>query len=147
MATIGSATEIRPFHIDVPEEEPADLRRRIAATRWPEKEPVDDLSQGVQFAAIQALARYWENKLGFFDVKGVTVPTAVGIFPNEIYQAPRAWAEQAFPNLIYFNQVDEGNHFAAWQEPKIFTAEVRARVQVTAQREFVMSSTVETGAT
>jgi hypothetical protein len=69
---------------------------------------------------------YWENKLGFFDFKGVTVPTAVSIFPNEIYQASRAWAERAYPNLIYFNQVDEGNHFAAWQEPDLFTTEVRA---------------------
>jgi pimeloyl-ACP methyl ester carboxylesterase len=68
---------------------------------------------------------YWENKLGFFDVKGVTVPTAVSIFPNELYQASRAWAEQAYPNLIYYNKVDEGNHFAAWQEPEIYTAEVR----------------------
>ncbi len=69
---------------------------------------------------------YWENKLGFFDFKGVAVPTAVSVFPNEIYPALRAWAEQAFPNLSYFNQVDEGNHFAAWQEPEIFTTEVRA---------------------
>ncbi len=69
---------------------------------------------------------YWENKLGFFDFKGVTVPTAVSVFPNEIYPALRAWAEQAFPNLIYFNQVEAGNHFAAWQEPDIFTTEVRA---------------------
>jgi pimeloyl-ACP methyl ester carboxylesterase len=69
---------------------------------------------------------YWENKLGFFDFKGVTVPTAVSVFPNEIFPALRAWAEQAFPNLIYFNQVDRGNHFAAWQEPDIYTAEVRA---------------------
>jgi pimeloyl-ACP methyl ester carboxylesterase len=69
---------------------------------------------------------YWENKLGFFDFKGVTVPTAVSVFPKEIYPASRAWAERAFPNLIYFNQVDEGNHFAAWQEPDIYTAEVRA---------------------
>jgi pimeloyl-ACP methyl ester carboxylesterase len=69
---------------------------------------------------------YWENKLGFFDFKGVAVPTAVSVFPNEIYPALQAWAEQAFPNLIYFNQVDRGNHFAAWQEPDIFTAEVRA---------------------
>jgi pimeloyl-ACP methyl ester carboxylesterase len=69
---------------------------------------------------------YWENKLGFFDFKGVTVPTAVSVFPKEIYPASRAWAEQAFPNLIYFNEVDEGNHFAAWQEPEIFTTEVRA---------------------
>jgi pimeloyl-ACP methyl ester carboxylesterase len=69
---------------------------------------------------------YWENKVGFFDVKGVSVPTAVSIFPNEIYHAQRSWAERAYPNLIYFNEVDEGNHFAAWQEPEIFTTEVRA---------------------
>ena len=69
---------------------------------------------------------YWENTLGFFDVKGVTVPAAVSVFPNELYQAPRSWTEQAYPNLIYFNEVDEGNHFAAWQEPQLFTTEVRA---------------------
>jgi pimeloyl-ACP methyl ester carboxylesterase len=69
---------------------------------------------------------YWENKLGFFDVKGVSIPAAVSVFPNELYQAPRSWAEEAYPNLIYFNEVDRGNHFAAWQEPEIFTTEVRA---------------------
>jgi pimeloyl-ACP methyl ester carboxylesterase len=69
---------------------------------------------------------YWENTLGFFDVKGATVPAAVSVFPRELYQAPRSWAEQAYPNLVYFNEVDEGNHFAAWQEPDLFTTEVRA---------------------
>jgi pimeloyl-ACP methyl ester carboxylesterase len=69
---------------------------------------------------------YWENKLGFFDVKGVTVPAALSVFPRELYQAPRSWAELAYPNLIYFNEVDRGNHFAAWQEPDLFTTEVRA---------------------
>jgi pimeloyl-ACP methyl ester carboxylesterase len=69
---------------------------------------------------------YWENTLDFFGVKNVTVPAAVSVFPNELYQAPRSWAEQAYPNLIYFNEVDEGNHFAAWQEPDLFTTEVRA---------------------
>jgi hypothetical protein len=69
---------------------------------------------------------YWENSLGFFDVKGVTVPAAVSVFPNELYQAPRSWTEKAYPNLIYFNEVDEGNHFAAWQQPDIFTTEMRA---------------------
>jgi pimeloyl-ACP methyl ester carboxylesterase len=69
---------------------------------------------------------YWENKLGFFDVKGAKVPAAVSVFPRELYQAPRSWAEQAYPNLIYFNEVDRGNHFAAWQEPDLFTTEVRA---------------------
>ena len=62
MATIESATDVRPFHIEVPEEELDDLRRRIAATRWPSKELVDDRSQGVQLATMQALARYWTNE-------------------------------------------------------------------------------------
>jgi hypothetical protein len=66
------------------------------------------------------------NNLGFFDVKGVSVPAAVSVFAREVYQAPRSWAGQAYPNLIYFNEVDKGNHFAAWQEPDLFTTEVRA---------------------
>jgi pimeloyl-ACP methyl ester carboxylesterase len=69
---------------------------------------------------------YWENTKGFFDTKGVSVPVAVSVFPNELYQAPRSWAEQAYPNLTYFHEVDRGNHFAAWQEPELFTTEVRA---------------------
>jgi pimeloyl-ACP methyl ester carboxylesterase len=69
---------------------------------------------------------YWENTLGFFDVKGTTVPAAVSVFPRELYQAPRSWSEQAYPELMYFNEVDDGNHFAAWQEPEIFTNELRA---------------------
>ena len=69
---------------------------------------------------------YWENTLDFFAAKGVTVPAAVSVFPRELYRAPRSWAERAYPNLIYFNEVDEGNHFAAWQEPELFASEVRA---------------------
>jgi pimeloyl-ACP methyl ester carboxylesterase len=69
---------------------------------------------------------YWENTLGFFDVKGVRVPAAVSVFPRELYQAPRSWTEQAYPHLIYFHEVDRGNHFAAWQEPDLFTTELRA---------------------
>jgi pimeloyl-ACP methyl ester carboxylesterase len=75
---------------------------------------------------ISSARLYWENKLGFFDVKGVSVPAAVSVFPRELYQAPRSWTEQAYPNLIYFNEVDKGNHFAAWQEPNLLTTEVRA---------------------
>jgi pimeloyl-ACP methyl ester carboxylesterase len=75
---------------------------------------------------ISSARLYWENALGFFDVKGVTVPAAVSVFPRELYQAPRSWAEKAYANLIYFNEVDMGNHFAAWQEPELFTTEVRA---------------------
>jgi pimeloyl-ACP methyl ester carboxylesterase len=69
---------------------------------------------------------YWENTLDFFAAKGVTVPAAVSVFPRELYQAPRSWTEQAYPNLVYFNELDRGDHFAAWQEPELFTAEVRA---------------------
>jgi pimeloyl-ACP methyl ester carboxylesterase len=69
---------------------------------------------------------YWENKAGFFDAKNVSIPAAVSVFPHEIYKAPRSWAERAYPNLIYFNEVDRGNHFAAWQEPTLFASEVRA---------------------
>jgi pimeloyl-ACP methyl ester carboxylesterase len=75
---------------------------------------------------ISSARLYWENTLDFFGIKGVTVPAAVTVFPRELYQAPRSWAEKAYPNLIYFNEVDEGNHFAAWQEPEIFTNELRA---------------------
>jgi len=71
---------------------------------------------------------YAENTLGFFDAKGVSpnVPVAVTVFPNELYQAPRSWTERAYPNLVYYNQVDRGGHFAAWQEPQLFAEEVRA---------------------
>ena len=61
--TVETATEIRPFHVDIPQEELDDLRRRIAATRWPSKELVADRSQGVQLATMQALARYWDDRL------------------------------------------------------------------------------------
>jgi pimeloyl-ACP methyl ester carboxylesterase len=69
---------------------------------------------------------YWENKVGFFDVKNVSVPAAVSTFAHEIYKVPRSWAERAYPNLSYFNELDRGNHFAAWQEPALFADELRA---------------------
>jgi pimeloyl-ACP methyl ester carboxylesterase len=69
---------------------------------------------------------YWENTLDFFDAKGVTVPAGVSVFPRELYQAPRSWTEQAYPKLIYFNEVDKGGHFAAWEQPELFASEVRA---------------------
>ena len=63
--TVGTATEIRPFQLEIPEEQLADLRQRIEATRWPTKELVDDRSQGVQLATMQALARYWTTEYDF----------------------------------------------------------------------------------
>ena len=227
-----------------------DLRRRIAATRWPEKETVSDRSQGVQLARLQALVGYWGTKYDWrkaeaklnalpqfvttidgldihfiqvrsrhpnalplvithgwpgsvfeqikligpltdptayggsaedaFDVvipsmpgygfsgkptrtgwgpdriarawdvlmkrsarlywennnnnfnavdqktADIKIPVAISVFPGEIYQAPRSWAERAYPNLLYFHEVDKGGHFAAWEEPELFAAELRA---------------------
>jgi pimeloyl-ACP methyl ester carboxylesterase len=72
---------------------------------------------------------YWEcleNKISFFGVKGVSVPVAVSVFPDELYPAPRSWAERAYPKLIYYNKVEKGGHFAAWEQPELFTKELRA---------------------
>jgi pimeloyl-ACP methyl ester carboxylesterase len=68
---------------------------------------------------------YRENKLGFFDAKGVSIPVAVSVFPDEICPAPRSWVEQAYPKLIHFNELDKGGHFAAWDQPELFVSEVR----------------------
>jgi pimeloyl-ACP methyl ester carboxylesterase len=75
---------------------------------------------------VSASRLYWEYRGGFWDAKGVSIPVAVSVFPGEAYQAPRSWAEQAYPNLIYFNEVDKGGHFAAWEQPQLFSEEVRA---------------------
>jgi pimeloyl-ACP methyl ester carboxylesterase len=70
---------------------------------------------------------YWENKAEFFDAKDISIPFAISVFPHELYQAPRSWAERAYPdNLIYFHEVDKGGHFAAWEQPELFAAEMRA---------------------
>jgi pimeloyl-ACP methyl ester carboxylesterase len=75
---------------------------------------------------ISAGRLYWESKLGFFDVKGVEIPVGVTVFPDELYPAPRSWAEKAYPKLIHFNEVDEGGHFAAWEQPQTFSEEIRS---------------------
>jgi pimeloyl-ACP methyl ester carboxylesterase len=76
--------------------------------------------------AVSSARLYWENKLAFFAPKHVTIPVAVSAFPDELYQAPRSWAEKAFPKLIYYNRLDKGGHFAAWEQPEIFSSEMRA---------------------
>ncbi len=75
---------------------------------------------------VSASRLYWEYKGGFFNAKGVEIPVAMTVFPGEQYQAPRSWAERAYPNLIHFNEVEKGGHFAAWEQPQIFTEEIRA---------------------
>jgi pimeloyl-ACP methyl ester carboxylesterase len=75
---------------------------------------------------VSAARLYWENKLGFFVPKGVKIPVVASAFPDELYQAPRSWAEQAYPNLIHFNKLPKGGHFAAWEQPKFLVQEMRA---------------------
>ena len=75
--------------------------------------------------AISSARMYWESNLAFFAPKGVTVPTAVSAFPDEIYQAPQSWTERAYPNLIHYNRLEKGGHFAAWEQPDLFTNELR----------------------
>ena len=79
--------------------------------------------------AVSTARSYWDYsataKKGFFDVKGVTIPTAVSAFPSEIYTAPRSWAEKAYPKLIHYNKLPKGGHFAAWEQPQYYSEEVR----------------------
>ncbi len=75
---------------------------------------------------VSASRLYWEYRGGFFDAKGVTIPVAVTVFPGEQYEAPRSWTERAYPNLIHYNRVDRGGHFAAWEQPQLFAEELRA---------------------
>jgi pimeloyl-ACP methyl ester carboxylesterase len=75
---------------------------------------------------VSASRLYWEYKGGFFNAKGVKIPVAVSVFPGEQYEAPRSWAEQAYPNLIHFNVAEKGGHFAAWEQPYLFVDEIRA---------------------
>jgi pimeloyl-ACP methyl ester carboxylesterase len=76
--------------------------------------------------AVSSARLYWENKLAFFAPKNVQIPTAISVFPDEIYAAPRSWTGRAYPKLIYYNKLDKGGHFAAWEQPALFSAELRA---------------------
>ncbi|PZV34556.1 epoxide hydrolase family protein [Mesorhizobium kowhaii] len=75
--------------------------------------------------AVSSARLYWESKLAFFAPKGVPLPTAVSAFPDEIYTAPQSWTEKAYPKLIYYNRLPKGGHFAAWEQPQVFTNELR----------------------
>jgi pimeloyl-ACP methyl ester carboxylesterase len=75
--------------------------------------------------AVSSARLYWESKLPFFAPKGVRIPVAVSAFPDEIYTAPRTWTERAYPNLIHYNRLQTGGHFAAWEQPQVFAEELR----------------------
>ena len=77
--------------------------------------------------ALSGARLYWEYwGKGYFNAKGVSIPVAVSVFADELYPAPRSWTEKAYPKLIHYNKLDKGSHFAAWEQPKIFSEEVRA---------------------
>jgi len=77
--------------------------------------------------ALSGARLYWEYwGKGYFNAKGVSIPVAVSVFPDELYPAPRSWAEQAYSKLIHYNKVEKGGHFAAWEQPQLFSEEVRA---------------------
>jgi pimeloyl-ACP methyl ester carboxylesterase len=75
---------------------------------------------------ISSARLYWENKLAFFNVQGVKIPTGVSAFPNELYTAPESWSKQAYPQLVYYKKHNVGGHFAAWEQPQLFSEDVRA---------------------
>jgi pimeloyl-ACP methyl ester carboxylesterase len=75
--------------------------------------------------AVSSARIYWENKFSFFAPKGITIPVAVSVFPDEHFPLPRIWAEKAYPNLAYYSHAEKGGHFPAWEQPKLFTLELR----------------------
>jgi pimeloyl-ACP methyl ester carboxylesterase len=75
--------------------------------------------------ALSGARLYWENKVDFLAPKNVRIPVAVSSFPDEIWATPRSWAEKAYPNLIHYNRLPKGGHFAAWEQPKFFVEELR----------------------
>jgi pimeloyl-ACP methyl ester carboxylesterase len=76
--------------------------------------------------AVSSARLYWENKTNFFAPKHVVIPVAVSVFPDEIYAAPQSWTEKAYPKLIRYNRLPKGGHFAAWEQPELFSSELRA---------------------
>jgi pimeloyl-ACP methyl ester carboxylesterase len=107
------------------------LIARILEGRLPGPLTRDDILDNITLywltnTGVSAARLYWENKASFFDAKPITIPFAISVFPDELYQAPRSWAERAYPdNLIHFNEVERGGHFAAWEQPELFCSEMR----------------------
>jgi pimeloyl-ACP methyl ester carboxylesterase len=107
------------------------LIARILEGRLPGDLTRDDILDNITLywltnTGVSAARYYWENKAGFFEAKPISIPYATSVFPDELYQAPRSWAERAYPdNLIHYNRLDRGGHFAAWEQPALFCSEMR----------------------
>ncbi|MBT2552312.1 epoxide hydrolase family protein [Arthrobacter sp. ISL-5] len=128
MALSDSPVGLAAFLMDHDRDSLAMISRSFAGE--PEGLTPDDFLDNITLfwltkTAVSSGRLYAENRSGFFDAKGVTIPVAVSVFPNEIYQAPRSWTEQAYPNLIHYNKLDKGGHFAAWEQPELFVEELR----------------------
>jgi pimeloyl-ACP methyl ester carboxylesterase len=108
------------------------LVERVVEGDPPGEVTLDDLLDNITLywltnTGISAARLYWENKAGFFEAKNISVPFAISVFPDELYQAPRSWAERAYPNnLVHYNRLDKGGHFAAWEQPQLLSEEIRS---------------------
>jgi pimeloyl-ACP methyl ester carboxylesterase len=136
-ALADSPVGLAAFMLDHDQRSYAMIARSIAGQ--PEGLSRDDVLDNITLfwltnTAISAARIYWENKLPFFTAKGVTIPAAVSVFPDELYQPPRSWAERAFPQLLHYNRLPKGGHFAAWEQPELFTGEMRAAFRALRQR-------------
>jgi pimeloyl-ACP methyl ester carboxylesterase len=90
-------------------------------------EMLDDISlYWLTNTAVSSAQLYWENNANNFNAVDISIPAAITVFPGEIYRAPKSWAEKSYHNLIYFNEVKKGGHFAAWEQPQLFAEELRA---------------------
>jgi pimeloyl-ACP methyl ester carboxylesterase len=112
------------------------LVEKVLAGTLPAALTRDDLLDNITLywltnTGISSARLYWENKADFFDAKDISIPFAISVFPDELYQAPRSWAELAYPrNLIHYKRLDRGGHFAAWEQPQLFSAEMRESFRV-----------------
>ena len=107
------------------------ITRALAGDPWlpvpaAEPNPKPQLTGTPLNGHVSAARLYWENKASLYNAADVFVPAAVSVFPGENYQAPRRRTERAYHNLIYYNKLDKGGHFAAWEQPRLFSEEVRA---------------------
>jgi pimeloyl-ACP methyl ester carboxylesterase len=108
------------------------LVEQVVQGKPPGDVTIDDLLDNITLywltnTGVSSGRLYWENKAGFFEAKKISIPFAMSVFPDELYRAPRSWAEKAYPNnLIYFNELDRGGHFAAWEQPQLFSEELRS---------------------
>lgn len=119
--TTGDAS-IRPFRFHASDAALANMRWRIAATKWPSRELVTDATQGVQLATMRERASHWQTDYDWRKCDVISV--AVSAFPDEIYTAPRSWTEKACPKLIHYARLPEGGHFAAWEQGRTAEAAV-----------------------